>query len=234
MTSSAPTIGSAAQPCGCADSGEEAAPNGASAAARRRDLGRALRLEYLTVAWNSVEGALAIGAALAAGSVALLAFGLGSVVECASGFVMIWRFRSERDDHSPEDIERLERRARRLVAVSLYLLAAYVAFDAAKALWMREHSSPSIMGIVVASLSIGVMVMLARAKRRVARALGSQALEADAFQTAACWWLSIATLAGIGLNATLGWWWADPAAAFVIAALITREAKESWEGRECC
>lgn len=194
----------------------------------------ALRLEYLTVGWNVVEGLVAVAAALAAGSIALLGFGLDSFVECASGLVLIWRLRTERDDHTPEEIERLEHRARRLVALSLFLLAGYVAFEAAKALWSLERPSPSAIGLVLTAVSASVMMLLARAKRRAAAALGSQALEADAFQTTACWWLSVATLGGIGLNAALGWWWADPVAALVIAGLITREANESWEGRECC
>ncbi|MBL8720225.1 MAG: cation transporter [Myxococcales bacterium] len=213
--------------CGCA----HVCVSQDGARQRRGDVGRALRLEYLTVGWNVVEGLIAVTAALAAGSIALLGFGLDSFVECASGLVMIWRLRSERADHSPEDIEH---RARRLVALSLFVLAAYVAFEAARSLWTREHPSPSTIGLVLTAISAAVMVFLARAKRRAAAALESRALEADAFQTTACWWLSIATLAGIGLNAALGWWWADPVAALVIAALVTREAKESWEGRECC
>lgn len=204
------------------------------AAPRASLLRRALALEYLTVGWNVVEGAIALGAALLAGSVALLAFGIDSFVESTSGAVLIWRLLAERRARDAATIERIEHRARRLVAVSLFALAAWVAFDASKALWFGERPDPSIIGIVLTSVSIVVMQWLARAKRRIAHQLGSRALEADSFQTTACVYLSIAALAGIALNAALGWWWADPVSALVIAALALREGKEAWEGRDCC
>jgi divalent metal cation (Fe/Co/Zn/Cd) transporter len=119
--------------------------------------------------------------------------------------------------------------------MSLFLLAAFVAFDAADTLWAGERPAFSLVGVVLTSVSLVVMLWLARAKRRVARALGSQAMEADAFQTTACWWLSLAALVGITLNGALGWWWADPIAALVIAALIVKEGREAWQGeRDCC
>lgn len=195
---------------------------------------KALGLEYLTVGWNVVEGVVAVGAALAAGSVALLAFGIDSFVESTSGAVLIWRLLAERRTRDAAAIERIEHRARRLVAVSLFALAAWVAFDAVNALWSGEHPDASIVGIVLTAVSVVVMQWLARAKRRVAQQLGSRALEADSFQTTACVYLSIAALAGVTLNATLGWWWADPVAALGIAVLVIREGKEAWEGRECC
>jgi divalent metal cation (Fe/Co/Zn/Cd) transporter len=196
---------------------------------------RALHLEYLTVGWNIVEGIVAVAAALAAGSVAILGFGIDSVVECASAFVMIWRLRAERSRSlDGEHLEAIEHRARKLVAGSLFLLAAYVAFDAVHTLWTGDRPAFSVVGVVLLSLSIAVMLWLARAKRRLAQDLGSRALEADAFQTTACWWLSIAALVGVALNGALGWWWADPAAALVIAALIAKEGRESWHGERCC
>jgi len=200
---------------------------------RDRLVARALRLEYLTVGWNVVEGVVAIGAALAAGSVALLGFGIDSFVEMASGLVLLWRFHAERGARDHEEIERLEQRALRLVGASLFLLAAWVAFDATRTLWERERPSPSAVGIGLTALSIVTMQWLARAKRRTAALLGSRALEADAFQTTACFWLSVVTLAGIGLNGALGWWWADPVAALGMVPLIAKEGLEAWRGEEC-
>lgn len=196
---------------------------------------RALRLEYLTVGWNVIEGVVAVTAAIIAGSVAMLAFGIDSFVECASALVMIWRLRAERGQRlSPARLEAVEHRARRLVAGSLFLLAAYVMLDAAQTLWTVDRPEFSVVGVVLLSVSIGVMLWLARAKRRLAHELGSKALEADAFQTTACWWLSIAALVGIGLNGLLGWWWADPVAALAIAYLIAREGRDAWNGKACC
>lgn len=204
-------------------------------AARRAPLlRRGLALEGLTVGWNMVEALVAIAAALAAGSVALMAFGVDSVVETASGAVMIWRLFAERRNADHEVVERVEQRARKLVALSLGLLAAYVTYDAATSLVAAEAPSTSTAGIVLLTASILVMWWLARAKRRVARDLHSHAMEADAFQTTACFWLSVFGLAGLGLNAALGWWWADPAAALVMVLFIVREARDSWKGEECC
>ena len=205
-------------------------------AQRPEQLRRALRLEYLTVCWNIVEGAIAITAAVVAGSVALLGFGIDSVVESSSGGVMLWRLRAERAGRlSHEHLEAIEHRARRLVAVSLFLLAAWIAFDAAQTLWQREHPDFSAVGVALTSVSLVVMLWLARAKRRVGRELGSRAMEADAFQTTACWWLSLAALVGMVLNGALDWWWADPVAGFVIAALVVKEGREAWKGEsDCC
>lgn len=190
-------------------------------AARAHTLAKALRLEYLTIGWNVVEGVVAVTAALAAGSVALLAFGIDSFVECTSGAILIWRLRAEKTAADVAAIERLDRRAHQLVGASLFALAAWVAFDAAKALWAQERPEPSVVGLVLLALSIAVMYWLARAKRRAAAALNSRALEADSFQTSACFWLSIVGLAGIGLNAALGWWWADPVAALGSTATLS-------------
>jgi divalent metal cation (Fe/Co/Zn/Cd) transporter len=203
---------------------------------RAASLTRALRLEYLTVGWNLVEGVIAVTAAIAAGSVALLGFGLDSFVESASGGVMIWRLRAEhlgRVSHA--EVEGLEQRARRLVAASLLALATYVAFDAVQTIWAKDRPDFSVVGVVLTSVSLAVMWWLARVKRAVAVELGSRAMEADAFQTTACWWLSLAALMGICINGALGWWWADPAAALVIAALVVKEAREAWIGEsDCC
>ena len=206
-----------------------------SADRRPEQLGRALRLEYLTVGWNIVEGVVGVTAAVVAGSVALLGFGIDSFVESASGAVLIWRLYAERAGRlSQEELEAVEHRARRLVAVSLLLLAAWITFDAVQTLWQGERPDFSRVGVALTTLSLAVMLWLARAKRRIARQLGSRALEADAFQTTACWWLSLAALVGIALNGALGWWWADPVAGLVIAALVTKEGHEAWQGEKCC
>lgn len=194
---------------------------------------RGLRLEYLTVGWNVIEGLVSVGAALAAGSVALLGFGIDSFVETTSGLILIWRLRAERHARNPEEIERLDQRAHKLVGLSLFLLAAYIAFDAVKALVTREKPEPTVVGIAITSLSLTVMWWLARAKRRTARSLKSRALQADSFQSTACFWLSLITLSGIGLNAAFGWWWADAAAALVMTYFLASEGREAWRGDDC-
>lgn len=235
-----PTLKPLTEPCGCGGAagsrcGAPAAPvePEASSPPRARHLQRGLRLEYLTVGWNVVEGVVSVAAALAAGSVALLGFGIDSFVETTSGLVLIWRLRAEGRARDPEEIERLDQRAHKLVALSLFLLAAWVAFDAVRAIVTGERPEATGVGIAITSLSLGVMWWLARAKRRTARALGSRALEADSFQTTACWWLSLVTLAGIGLNAAFGWWWADPAAALGMTWFLVSEGREAWRGEDC-
>ncbi|HEV2250765.1 MAG TPA: cation transporter [Candidatus Limnocylindria bacterium] len=195
-------------------------------------LRRGVRLEYLTVGWNVIEGLVSIAAALAAGSVALLGFGIDSIVESASGAVIVWRLRAERGDGDAGAIESIERRAQRLVGLSLFGLAAFVVLDALTSLIAQERPEPSAVGIAVTGLSLGVMYWLARAKRRTAIALGSRAMEADAFQTTACWWLSLIVLGGIGVNAVTGWWWADPLAAIGMTAFLVSEGRAAWRGGE--
>lgn len=202
-------------------------------AARAGLVRHGLRLEYLTVGWNVVEGGVGIAAALAAGSVALLGFGVDSFVESASGLVLVWRLRAEHHGTLDEPaIERVERWAERLVALSLGLLAVFIAADAVSSLATGERPDSSLVGIVVTSAALVVMGFLARAKRRTGEALGSRALIADAFQTTTCLWLSATTLAGLAANALLGWWWADPLAALGIVVLVAREALEAWGGEE--
>ncbi|MGH2655490.1 MAG: cation diffusion facilitator family transporter [Actinomycetota bacterium] len=206
------------------------ATGGIGSIGRHALVARGLRLEYLTVGWNLVEGVIAVAAALAAGSVALLGFGIDSFVESASGSVLIWRLRAERRAADPQAIERLERRAMRLVGATFFLLAAYITVDAIVTLVTAERPEASPVGIALAAVSLAVMWWLARAKLRTAVALGSRALKADAFQTTACWWLSLVVLGGIGLNALFGWWWADPLAAIGISVLLLREGLEGWKG----
>ncbi len=196
-------------------------------------LNRGLLLEFLTVGWNLVEGVIAVVAAAASGSVALLGFGVDSFVESISGSVLIWRLGSEKRGNADEEaIERIERRAEQIVAIAFFALAAYVAFDAAASLLNQERPAVSALGIALTSVSIVVMLWLARAKRRAAADLGSRALAADAEQTQACWYLSVVVLAGIGLNALFGWWWADPLAALGVSLILVREGWEAWGGED--
>ena len=229
------TKSSPAPACHCRScSADEARPNGAPGRApRTAHLKRGLQLEYFTVAWNLVEGLVSLWAAIAAGSVALLGFGIDSFVETTSGVILIWRLRAERHARDPEQIERLDQRAHRLVGLSLFLLAAYVAFDAVVALVASERPDPTMVGIAITVLSLAVMWWLARAKRRTAAELASRALTADSFQTTACFWLSLITLGGIGLNAALGWWWADPVAALAMTWFLVSEGREAWRGEDC-
>ena len=195
-------------------------------------LRHALRLEYLTVGWNVVEGIVAVTAAAAAGSVALLGFGIDSFVESASGIILVWRLHAERRAADERRIEQVERRARRLVALSLALLAAYVAWESITSLAAGERPEASPVGLALAVASLVVMWWLARAKRRVAVQLGSRAMGADAFQTEACFWLSVCLLVGLGANAAFGLWWADAVAALGMTVFIGREALEAWRGEE--
>ncbi|MEB3204666.1 MAG: cation transporter [Candidatus Sericytochromatia bacterium] len=224
----------AGEETGCHDSGCHGIPSHRTGG-RQAALGRALRLEYVTVGWNLLEGLAAVAAAHSAGSVAILGFGIDSFVECASALIMIRRLRIERDGMlDAHGLEALEHRARRLIAASLLALSAYVAVDALQTLRTGEHPEFSAPGVGLLLVSIALMLWLAKAKRRLAVELGSGALQADAVQTTACFWLSVAALAGVCLNGLLGWWWADPAAALVISGLISYEGREAWRGRDCC
>jgi len=184
-------------------------------------------LEYLTVGWNVLEAVVAVGAGLASGSVALVGFGVDSVIESTSGAVLLWRLRDGARGEAREQL------ALRLVGVSFLLLAAYVAFDAAGSLLRREPPEVSAVGIILAALSLVVMPLLARAKRRVAARLESRALRADSRQTDLCAYLSAVLLGGLLLNALFGWWWADPAAALVMVPIIAREGVEALRGEAC-
>jgi divalent metal cation (Fe/Co/Zn/Cd) transporter len=198
-------------------------------------LERALLLTLATLGWNVVEGVVALTAAAASGSVALLGFGVDSAVESASAAVMLWRLSVERRGaRSHREVEALDRRAHRLIGLTLLLLAAFIAWEAAGALVRQERPEPSAVGMALTTASLLVMVGLARAKRRTAAALGSRAMQADAFQTTACWWLSLITLGGIGLNAAFGLWWADPLAALGMTALLVKEGREGLKGEACC
>ena len=203
----------------------------ALAAARPRLVRRGLWLNYLTLAYNTVEAIVAIAAGLVAGIVALLGFGVDSGIEVTASVAAQWRLRADVD---PVRRERVERVTHRIIGASFLLLAAYVAVDSVTTLWGREAPEPSTVGLVVLVLSVVVMPILARAKRRVARALQSRALEADAAQTSLCAYLSVIALAGVGLNAAFGWWWADPAAALAMVPIIGKEGIEGLRGEAEC
>ena len=200
---------------------------------RPLNLKRGLQLEYLTVGWNVVEGIIAVAAGIAAGSIALIGFGVDSFVETISGAVIIWRLMAEtRGQHDDEAMERIEQRAERIVGIAFLLLAAYVGFEAVRALVNQEAPDASPVGIALTAVSIVVMLWLARAKRQTGEALGSRAMLADAQQTHACWYLSVVALAGLALNAAFGFWWADPLAALGITVLLVREGLEALRGEE--
>jgi divalent metal cation (Fe/Co/Zn/Cd) transporter len=207
----------------------------AAPTARDRALRTARRLNVASLGWNLVEAVVAVSAALAAGSLSLLAFGLDSCIEVSGALVLTWRLARERRDgcRQPDD-----RRATRALAVSFFALAAYVGIASVLSLVQREEPSVSAVGIVLTSLSLLVMPLLARAKRRLAPVLGSRAQEREAQQTQLCAVLSAVVLVGLGLNAALGWWWADPAAALVVAGLAAVEGVRSWRATSledtCC
>jgi len=195
---------------------------------RRRQLGRrAQLLAAASVSYNVVEAVIAIAAGIAAGSVALVGFGLDSTVEVSSGLVILWQFRHP----LPES---RERRAMRLMAISFFALAGYVAFESGRSLVGGHDPEPSMVGIALASASLVVMPLLSSAQRRTGRELGSGAVVADSTQTLLCTYLSGVLLAGLLVNATLGWTWADPLAGLVIAAVALKEGLGAWRGDACC
>lgn len=196
---------------------------------RARLVRRARRLAWGGNAWHVVEFAIAVGAGLAAGSIALVGFGLDSLIEALAGFVILWRFAGRRA-HS----EGAERRAQQLIAASYFVLAAYIAVESLRTLLGGVQPEASWVGIGLALVTAPTMPLLARAKRRVGNGLGSSATVSEAEQNMICAYLSVALLAGLGANALLGWWWADPVAALAIGAVALREGITSWQGEACC
>jgi divalent metal cation (Fe/Co/Zn/Cd) transporter len=192
---------------------------------------RGKRLEYFTIGWNSLEGLIAIVAGIFAASISLVGFGIDSLIEVTSGGALLWRMRAETD---PVRRERVERISLRIVGACFIALAAYVAYEAAMALIHQEAPQRSIVGIVLAAVSLIVMPILARAKRKISAALSSAAMAADARQTDFCTYLSAILLGGLLLNALFGLWWADPVAALVMVPLIAYEGSEALRGKTCC
>lgn len=189
-------------------------------------------LEYISLGWNVVETGVGIGAGIAAGSVALVGFGLDSVVEASSATILLWRLRTEQTGR--RTAEEAERKAVRAVAVAFFALAAYIGIQAVFDLVTGRRPEESVLGIVLASVSLVVMPLLAWRKRAAARALDSRSLEADARQTTLCTYISAFLLVGLVANSLLGWWWADPLAGIAIAALAAREGRELWTTEDFC
>ncbi|HEV2387716.1 MAG TPA: cation transporter [Candidatus Acidoferrales bacterium] len=195
-----------------------------TAAERARAVRRGLQLEYLTVGWNALEAVLAIATGALAGSIALVGFGFESVIEVGSGGVLLWLLLADRQDHARQ---RREAMALKLVGISFFVLAAYIAGEAAHLLIDRHAPESSYLGMAIAVASMIVMPLLARGKRRVASGIGSPALRADSRQTSICAYLSVILLGGLALNAWLGWWWSDPVAALVMLPLVAKEGIEA-------
>ena len=192
---------------------------------------RGKHLEYFTIVWNSLEAIVAITAGAVAGSISLVGFGIDSLIEVTSGATLLWRMASDANERRRERVEKI---SLRIVGVCYLALAAYVSYDAVSTLLRREVPEHSLAGILLAAVSLVVMPLLARAKRRVSSRLGSAAMNADAMQTQFCTYLSAILLAGLLLNALAGWWWADPVAALVMVPLMLREGVEGIQGKTCC
>ncbi|MEW2349488.1 cation transporter [Streptomyces sp. NPDC006684] len=199
--------------------------------ARREALARRVRLLVAaTITYNVIEAVVAVTAGTRASSTALIGFGLDSVIEVSSAAAVAWQFSA--DDHAVREAR--ERTALRIVAVSFLALAAYVAFDAVRALTGGGEAGHSAPGVVIAALSLVVMPFLSAAQRRAGRELGSASAVADSRQTLLCTYLSAVLLLGLVLHAALGWSWADPVAALAIAAVAAKEGRDAWRGKGCC
>ncbi len=194
---------------------------------RVEDTRHARKLEYLTIGWNLVEMSVAIGAGIVAGSIALVGFGVDTLIEILSSFVLLWRLLSVHHD------ERRERIALKLVGVSFLVLAFYVTYEAVSSLVHKEPPDSSLVGIILAIVALFVMPLLARAKRRTAGYLNSAALSADSRQSSICAYLSAILLGGLALNALFHWWWADPISALAMVPIIVKEGLEAMRGEVC-
>lgn len=191
---------------------------------------RGKRLEYFTIAWNSVEGLLAVVAGAIAGSISLIGFGIDSFIEVASGATLLWRMNVDADSRSRERNERI---SLRIVGICFVALALYLGYESLSDLLGKKAPQHSIPGIILASASLVVMPILSRAKKRVGTALGSAAMTADARQTDFCVYLSVILLAGLLLNVGFGWWWADPVGALIMVPIIGKEGIEGMRGKSC-
>jgi len=186
---------------------------------------RAIRLEYFTIGWNSLEALVALVAGALASSIALVGFGLDSIIETISGAALLWRFKQQRLGE-----EEAESRAVKVVGATFFTLAAYVGYEAISDLWLRQPPKFSLPGAILAAVSLVVMPVLGVAKRRVAVQLNSRALAADGMETLLCSYLSATLLLGLVLNGWLGWWWADPVAALAMTLFMIREGIEAFSG----
>jgi divalent metal cation (Fe/Co/Zn/Cd) transporter len=212
--------------------GRRPGKEGHTSTSRESLLRRALLLEGLTVTWNIIEGIIAVAAGVAAGSVALVSFGIDSFIETTSAAVVGWRLQLELRNRNPEQAREVEYRATRVAALLLLLLAIYIVGDAGRRLLgLGVAAAESVPGIILTAVSLVVMPLLAWAKFSTAAALGSRALRTDAFETVTCVWLSLATLGGLVLTATLEWTWADPLAALLLLPVVVREGLEGLRRR---
>lgn len=192
---------------------------------------RGKRLEYFTIAWNSLEGIIAVVAGVLAGSISLVGFGVDSFIEVTSGGALLWRMSQDANEH---ERERMERKTLKIVGACFLALAVYVSYEATANLVEKHAPEHSLPGIILACVSLVAMPLLARAKLRVAAGLNSAAMTADARQTDFCTYLSAILLVGLILNAALDLWWADPLAALVMVPIIVNEGLEALEGKTCC
>ncbi len=192
---------------------------------------RGRQLEYFTIAWNTIEGLVAVIFGAMAGSVSLVGFGIDSFIEVTSGSTLLWRMSVDADE---EKRERNEKLSLRIVGVCFLALAVYVAYESASDLLSRKPPEHCIPGIALACVSLIVMPLLSRAKKKVGNALASDAMRADAKQTDFCVYLSVILLAGLLLNAALGWWWADPIAALIMVPIISKEGIDGMKAKSCC
>jgi divalent metal cation (Fe/Co/Zn/Cd) transporter len=190
---------------------------------------RALRLEYFTISWNVLEAIIAIGAGLIAGSVALVGFGVDSGIEVISAVGLLWRLKTAGPHADLGEEQGAERRALYIVALTFFLLAAYIAYEAIGALLAHEAPDTSPVGLVLSILSLVIMPALAYAKQRTGNQMGSRALVADSVETWVCSYLSLSLLAGVGLYAVFGWWWTDPAGALAMLPVILWQGWETLE-----
>jgi len=201
------------------------------AAIREAHVQRGVRLEVFTIAYNSLEALIALVFGFIAGSIALVGFGLDSAIEVTSGITLLWRLRSDSNLVKRESSERV---ALKIVGFCFVALAVYVSYESLEALIASQAPERTIPGIVLALVSVVVMPILARSKRVVAGQIGSAALVADSKQTSLCTYLSAILLVGLGLNAALGWWWADPIAGLIMVPIIAKEGIEALRGKTCC
>jgi divalent metal cation (Fe/Co/Zn/Cd) transporter len=203
---------------------------GESTVARKAVADRGRRLEYFTIVWNGLEGLIAVAAGIVAGSISLVGFGMDSFIEVTSGATLLWRMSVDADVESRERNEKL---SLRIVGICFVALAVYIACESVSDLIRKRSPEHSMPGIVLACVSLIIMPILSRAKKKVGTALGSAAMKADARQTDFCVYLSTILLAGLLLNALLGWWWADPIAALIMVPIITKEGIDGIKARNC-
>ena len=198
-------------------------------AEREKLVRRAKLLAWLGVGWHGIEATIAVGAGIIASSIALIGFGADSLIESVAGTVLLWRFAASRV--SSEDAER---RAQKLIALSFYLLAAYVGIESVRSLLTLDKPDASWVGIGLSVVTLLTMPPLAIAKARIGEKLGSSATKSEGQQNMLCAYLSAALLVGLGSNALFGLWWADPATALLIAGVAVKEGREAWRGESCC